>query len=150
MDHRRNPPARRLNRAATAAALLLAFGVHAATLGQQQFLPADEAFIPNAWVDEDTVTLAWQVAPGYYLYRHGFGASANGDELDATFPAGEEKVDDYFGKVEIYRDQVFATLPIAALGADDAVDITVRYQGCAEAGLCYPPTERTLNVQLAD
>lgn len=150
MDHRRNQFAQRLTLAALAAGLLLAFGAQAATLGAQQFLPADEAFVPSAWVDDGTVTLAWQVAPGYYLYRHGFGASTDGEELDAAFPDGEETIDEYFGKVEIYRDQVFATLPAAALGADDAVNITVRYQGCAEAGLCYPPTERTLRVQLAD
>ena len=150
MDYRRNQAAKRLSHALLALCMAcLAGPAAAATLGQQQFLPADEAFVPDAWAEGDSVTLAWQVAPGYYLYRHGFGVSADGEDLAADFPAGEPKFDEYFGDVEIYRDQVFATLPAAAIADGDTLELTVRYQGCADAGLCYPPTERTLRVDLA-
>ena len=149
MDYRRNPIADRLR----LALLIVCFAnltapATAAELGTQQFLPAEQAFVPDAWADGDSITLAWQVAPGYYLYRHGFGVSHADDKLAAEFPAGEPKVDAYFGEVEIYRDQVFATLATSSFSNAEQVELTVRYQGCADAGLCYPPTERTLRVSL--
>lgn len=121
--------------------------VSAATLGQQQFLPADEAFVPDAWVDGDAVTLAWRIAPGYYLYRHGFAAVVDGETVEADYPDGEAKTDEYFGEVEVYHDQVFATVPANRVDIDAITEVTVRYQGCAEAGLCYPPVERTVQLQ---
>lgn len=149
MDHRRNPPRHTLTRKLTAGLwlCLLAATASAATLGQQQFLPVDEAFVPDAWVEGDAITLAWRIAPGYYLYRHGFAAIIDGETVDADYPDGEAKVDDYFGEVEVYHDQVFATVPAAQVDADAVREVTVRYQGCAEAGLCYPPVERTVQLQ---
>lgn len=116
---------------------------------EPEFLPVDEAFQPDAWAEEGALTLAWQVAPGYYLYRHAFRVNVHGDAVPAVFPPGEARHDEFFGQVETYSDQVFATLPLPERLQDQPIiDVTVRYQGCAEAGLCYPPTERTLTVTL--
>lgn len=148
MDHRRH-----LRALTLLAAALVAAGASAADLqppaDTQAFLPVDEAFQPDAWAEDQTITLAWQMAPGYYLYRHAFRVNVLGDALPAVFPPGETRHDEFFGEVETYSDQVFATLPLPErLRQQEAVDITVRYQGCAEAGLCYPPVERTLHVRL--
>ena len=119
------------------------------------FLPVDEAFAPSAARTEDgDIAVTWQVADAYYLYRHAFdfelvdaGASNLGD---ARIPAGEKHTDEFFGPVETYRDSVRAVLPIAddTPLADDA-RIRVTYQGCADAGLCYPPQTKTLTIDAA-
>ena len=125
----------------------------APSTGQSEFLPVDEAF--RVYVeprDGNTADLLFQVTPGHYLYKDKISASADSDvartgQLD--LPAGEMKVDDYFGEMEVYHDDVEARIPIAR-ATPEAMDleVTVGYQGCADAGLCYPPQRRTFTVSL--
>ncbi len=94
--------------------------------------------------------LSWAIAPGYYLYRdriHIASTAAAVQIGNPEFPAGVVKQDDYFGKQVIYHNALVATVPVArASGA--VVPLSVTYQGCAEAGLCYPPITRTVSIQL--
>jgi thiol:disulfide interchange protein DsbD len=92
---------------------------------------------------------------GYYLYRHAFAVEARSGSSDVQetaligsleIPAGLAKVDDYFGPVEVYYGEVAVRVPIFA--AAGPAEIGVKYQGCADAGLCYPPETRW--VTLAD
>jgi thiol:disulfide interchange protein DsbD len=124
-------------------------------LGGGEFLPVDEAFRPMLIpVDGNTVEVTWQVAPGYYLYKDKISVSTSSDKVQLgtlELPAGELKYDEFFGESEVYVDDVFAALTIArATPAAMDLELTVAFQGCAEGGLCYPPTTRTLSVTLPE
>jgi thiol:disulfide interchange protein len=118
---------------------------------ENNLLPVDEAFVLSAEATSaDRIALHWKVAPGCYLYRHqlkvqadaGFAAQA------LQLPAGEAHHDEYFGRVETYRNALTAVLPGQARGA--RTTLKVRYQGCADAGICYPPQTRNVTVALAN
>ncbi|WIX32633.1 protein-disulfide reductase DsbD [Salinicola sp. JS01] len=113
---------------------------------QSDFLPPDQAFKPTLVRDGNGLDIDWQIEPGYYLYRHSFSAKADERELSLDIPEGETIEDEYFGRSEIYRHALrMTTQP----GAADT--LTLRWQGCADAGLCYPPQQRTFDLEsLAD
>src|SRR5690606_3173916 len=99
----------------------------------------------------DRVELSWAIADGYYLYRHRISVEAQGAGFDAgtlQLPDGEPHHDEFFGDVETYRGILRATLPGSAAPGTGAVTLKVRYQGCADLGVCYPPQARTLTVAL--
>jgi len=108
---------------------------------QDDFLSADQAFSLSVSRDDDTLIAEWDIAPEYYLYRHRFSVETDDGPVDIDLPQGETIEDDYFGRSEVYHYQV--TLR-AALG--DAEQVTLTWQGCAEAGLCYPPQHRTFDI----
>jgi thiol:disulfide interchange protein DsbD len=117
---------------------------------EPEFLPVDEAFVLTAEVAPDGSVLArWDIEEGYYLYRHRFAFSsrAGGDDAvtpvafgEPEIPPGQKKVDEYFGEVEVYYDSAQARVPVAR-GAG-LVEVGIEYQGCADAGLCYPPEQK--------
>ncbi|MFY9479695.1 MAG: protein-disulfide reductase DsbD [Aquabacterium sp.] len=120
----------------------------------QDFMPVDQAFQVQARVTQPgQVAIDFKVAQGTYLYRERLEARIDGpppEPLALTTPEGERKHDPTFDKVmEVYHHDVAATLALPALpppaqGADAAPPQTlaVVYQGCADAGLCYPPQTR--------
>jgi len=121
--------------------------------GSDEFLPPDEAFRFNAFPDgPDRVKLIWQIADGYYLYRSRIKAATTGDKAQLgglDLPKGETKTDEYFGKQEIYHHQLVVGVPVArASAAELPVPLKVTYQGCAHAGLCYPPITKEITVNL--
>ena len=108
------------------------------------FLPVDQAFRFDAVAaGGDAVRLNWEIADGYYLYRARIkvSTSATNVRLGAPqLPAGQVKNDEYFGRQEIYHHELIATVPVArTAGGALEVPLQVTYQGCADAGLCYPP-----------
>jgi thiol:disulfide interchange protein DsbD len=114
--------------------------------GSVDFLPVDEAFKVNVTLlAEDRLQVEWVIADEYYLYRHRFKFDASpGVELQqADIPAGLEKVDEFFGEVEVYYGLVSVTVPFKG---KEQFDFAVGYQGCADAGLCYPPETKTYQV----
>lgn len=128
-----------------------AFGSPGGALGD--FLPVDEAFEPVLTaIDGNTVEVAFRVTDGYYLYKDKISARAESDSARSgtlELPKGEIKVDQYFGEMEVYHGDVFARLPIARATPEAMdLDIELRYQGCAEDGICYPPVTRVLSVSL--
>ena len=117
------------------------------------FLPPDLAFRFAAVADgPDRVRLTWQISDGYYLYRARIKTETSSDraQLGAlAMPTGQTKTDDYFGKQEVYHRELTATLPVARSGGTSLdLPLKVTYQGCADAGLCYPPIVKTINVSL--
>jgi len=117
------------------------------------FLPVDEAFKPMLIpLDGNTIEVSIQVAPGYYLYKDKISATIQSDRVQLgrmELPAGEMKNDEYFGDMEVYHNDVFGKLPLVrATPATMDLDIDLNYQGCADGGICYPPTTRTLSVTL--
>ncbi len=130
---------------------LFVVSLPALAVSEKDLLPVDEAFGLSAQArDRGHIEVSWKIAPGYYLYRHRTtvksDAAFSADALQ--MPAGKKHHDDFFGEVETYRERLVAVLPGKA--ADDAGTVTleVRYQGCADAGVCYPPQKRSLQVKL--
>jgi thiol:disulfide interchange protein DsbD len=103
------------------------------------FLQVDEAFQFDFAQQGDEVTLSWKIADGYYLYKKQFKTVVKQAELGLPiFPTAEQVEDEFFGLSEVFRGQLNVTYPIISSVQDGIVKI--RYQGCADAGLCYPPT----------
>jgi thiol:disulfide interchange protein DsbD len=110
-------------------------------------LTADEAFRPlPPLLKGDQLKLEWDITPGYYLYRSRIEVSVVSPatiHLGAlSLPKGQPHHDDHLGDDEIYRNDLTAT----ATGATGLRRVRLRYQGCADAGLCYPPAEKEFDV----
>ncbi len=106
-----------------------------------QPLTVDEAFKLNA--DSQSVTA--KIAPGYFLYKDKMHVLVNNKELPV--PAGVVKTDEMHGTFESYRDEV--KIPLTATQKGPA-HIEVMYQGCSEAGFCYPPTKKSFDITLTN
>ncbi len=122
-------------------------------LGGGEFLPVDEAFRPILIpVDGNNVEVTFQIAEGYYLYKDKISVTALSDRVQLgklDLPDGKLKVDEWFGEMEVFYDDVFAPLSIARATPEAmALDLEVKFQGCADGGLCYPPQTRAIEVQL--
>jgi thiol:disulfide interchange protein DsbD len=133
--------------------LLISLAVGGPAGAEEEFLLPDQAFrISGQAQGPDQVTVSWDIADGYYLYRSKlkFRSRTVGIETGrAETPGGELRNDEFFGEVEIYRDQVDVSLPVErAPGADDILTLEATSQGCADAGLCYPPHKQTILLEL--
>jgi thiol:disulfide interchange protein DsbD len=122
-----------------------------AASNETDFLPPDVAFRVAATVDDNIIRVRWVIADGYYLYRHRMNITAESPDLVTFAPAmppGVIKIDPYFGSQEIYRQQVEAAVRFTRIDAGaHPVQIKVIYQGCADAGLCYPPITKVIYPQ---
>jgi len=112
------------------------------------FLPPDQAFqVSVSPAPQGGVSAHFTLAPGVYLYREQFKArlqASVGPELTASWqlPGGDMKHDPTFDKdVEVYHHDIDAQISWTGLSAEQA-ELTVVYQGCADAGLCYPPQKQ--------
>lgn len=115
--------------------------------GTVEFLPVDEAFRPDViLLPENKLQVEWVIANEYYLYKHRFKFEATqGVELQqAEIPAGLKKNDEFFGEVEVYYRLLSVIIPFQ--GNQKEFELTVGYQGCADAGLCYPPETKSYRV----
>jgi thiol:disulfide interchange protein DsbD len=120
-----------------------------------EFLDPDDAF--RATLSEagpDELLIRWDIAEGYYLYRDKLDIRLlSGDGVTAgpaSIPQGEIKHDEFFGDVQVFHHEVEASLPLQrASGAAMEVTVQLGYQGCAEAGICYPPIKKQLTLSLA-
>ena len=112
------------------------------------FLPPDVAFRVAAGVDGNVIRVRWVIADGYYLYRHKIEIQAESPDLVLSvpqLPQGTLKVDPYFGSQQIYQQQAQASVTYTRLDSGaHPLQIKVTYQGCADAGLCYPPITKVL------
>lgn len=115
---------------------------------ETDFLPPDVAFRVGARADGDDLQVRWVIADGYYLYRRKIEVAAESPDVVVvalTLPRGVTKTDPYLGTQEVFFQQVEATVAYKRFdyGAHP-LQIKVTYQGCAEAGLCYPPITKIL------
>ncbi len=107
----------------------------------EAFLPVLEAFQPSAWHDGETLYVGIENAEGYYLYRHQFAVETAVDGLELgepDLPQGLAKSDEFLGDVNVFYDSVVFEVPLEP-GYRGPLDIILTFQGCADAGLCYPP-----------
>ncbi|SEL49981.1 Thiol:disulfide interchange protein DsbD [Pseudoxanthomonas sp. GM95] len=136
-----------IHRLATLLALS-ALALPAVAVDESSLLPVDQAFALTAEATDQGIALHWKIADGYYLYRHRTAVTADGADFQAgtlQMPDGDKHTDQYFGPVETYRGRLDALLPGQSASTGN-VTLKVRYQGCADAGVCYPPQSRTLQV----
>jgi thioredoxin:protein disulfide reductase len=114
------------------------------------FLEPEQAFRLSAQAkDERTVEVRFDVAPGYYLYRERLSVQAPDGVIlgEPVIPPGKVKFDENFQKdVETYHGGLSFTVPVTQ--AAGPFTLTVNSQGCADAGLCYPPQTQMLRVSL--
>ncbi|WP_341661718.1 protein-disulfide reductase DsbD [Vibrio sp.] len=109
------------------------------------FVPVDEAFPFNAYQQDNRVFLDWQVKKGYYLYQDKLSISGENVKLNTLdIKDGTPHQDEFFGEVNIYTEPLFIEVPLT--NYQDGARLIVQYQGCAEAGFCYPPETRVVDL----
>lgn len=102
------------------------------------FLKVNQAFQMDFEQSGNQLIVKWDVAEGYYLYKEQFSIEADGALLgQPVYPKSSEIEDEYFGLSDVFKQDIEVVYPIIKADADAV--IRVRFQGCAEAGLCYPP-----------
>ena len=126
----------------------------AAPISAQEFLDPEIAFKPSVRaIDSQTLEIRYDIAKGYYLYRDTLkvrlldapaGVTLGKPEL----PAGKQKHDENFGNVAVFYKELKATISVQGLSGGETLKLSVTSQGCADAGLCYPPQSKTLTVQV--
>ena len=118
---------------------------------QEEFLKVDEAFQLTATAPlAGQVKLFWNIADGYYLYKKRISVST--DDTTATLgslelPNGRFQHDEFFGDVEIYENSLSLSVPVSTNSG--SINLVVSYQGCAPAGLCYPPATKKLDIAVS-
>lgn len=140
----------------TRIAALLVFAATASAAGldlpsnEPKLLPPEQAFRFSARaLDSNTLEARFDVASGYYLYRdklHFTLEKAPPALGSVALPSGQRKHDEFFGDVEVYRGAVTVKLPIAESAPRQAIVLVADSQGCADVGVCYPPTRQQVRL----
>jgi thiol:disulfide interchange protein DsbD len=122
----------------------------ALTLTQAEFLPVEQAYQVDVTVSGNQLLFNWSIRDGYYLYKDRFKFSAvdaNSQLQTPQFGAGKVKWDDYFeAELEVFYNATEVALPFST--AAEQMEIQIESQGCADAGLCYPPRKQWLTIDL--
>ncbi len=115
-----------------------------------RFLPVEEAFQFFGYLDAGQAVIFAQITPEHYLYKERLRISSQDPAITLAapkLPQGEERFDPFQNRqVETYSESFEIRLPYTP--ADHAsLDLAIEFQGCAEAGLCYPPETARLTLQ---
>ncbi|MBS1143835.1 MAG: Cytochrome c biosis protein, transrane region [Proteobacteria bacterium] len=135
--------------------LILIFSLFLSLAHAEEFLDPAVAFKPSVRaLDGQTLEISYEIAKGYYLYRDKFRFAVEGEAVtlgSPTFPKGKEHNDENFGKVEVYYKTVAIRVPVERMSSGQLpLSLKVTSQGCADAGVCYPPQSQQLAVNLPD
>lgn len=117
--------------------------------GEPEFLPVDQAFeLQPLQRAGRGVTVSFRITKDYYLYRDRlkFVLVSPAGTAVPTLPAGEPYKDEHFGTVTVYRGDLAIPVTLPPAAAKAPLQLKVTYQGCADAGLCYPPQTQTLDL----
>lgn len=119
-----------------------------AAIDASKLLPAEQAFVPTITVGEEGIKLQFTIADGYYLYRSKIEANTQPDNLlgQAKFSDGQNKTDDFFGTQEVYHQQALVQWSYQKPSQGEPYTLSISYQGCAEAGVCYPPVQNQFHI----
>jgi thiol:disulfide interchange protein DsbD len=124
---------------------LLSFGSKKTT-----FLPADKAFVLTVQAEDQHTLLAnFNITPDYYLYRNKISftiANGNFHIARVDLPNGEIKNDPNFGPLEVYHQSFQARIILDKVDNSMPLTLNASYQGCSDKGLCYPPIDKTFNI----
>jgi len=112
-------------------------------------LPVKEVFKLKALsVDGETITVSWLIKNNYYLYKDKISFVAEGARIEsAIFPKAKLKVDEFFGEVSIYDEPLEVTLLLSDI-TSNPIKLIIKHQGCWSGGVCYPPQNDTIKVDL--
>lgn len=134
-------------RAALVGALCCNVGAAAAEI---KLLPGEEAFRYAARaIDARTLEVRFTIADGYYLYRDKlrFGVEPESVAVGApSLPPGKVKDDEFFGRVETYREQITVRIPVERATPGQTLTLRADSQGCADVGVCYPPASQRIAI----
>lgn len=118
-----------------------------------EFLPVEDAYQLEISIDKRALLLSWDIQPGYYLYkdRFAFNNADTKSSISALYLTdGLVKYDDYFEKdLEVFYDLAEVELKLEDLPRDDFI-LKVASQGCADAGLCYPPQHDFYRINISN
>ncbi|MCK5355768.1 MAG: thiol:disulfide interchange protein, partial [Methyloprofundus sp.] len=132
--------------------LIVVFSQLSYAVNADDLLPPEQAFKVSAKPTADgNVLISWEIAEGYYLYRKKISFKSKTPAVSvesADLPAGEIKHDEFFGDMVIYRHQIESLLTLNRPDTALAFSLSIKHQGCADKGLCYPPQKTLLTIQL--
>ncbi len=115
-------------------------------------LDVDQAFVLNAWqVDGESLVAAFDVTPGYYLYRDKLVFDITGDAMgqQPELPESVLMDDKFFGPTSIYPENFDVRIPLTRSSPNSGkLLLTATYQGCAKDLICYPPVTKTFDIRL--
>lgn len=115
-------------------------------------LSARQAYAYKVTALADRIEVLWTIRPGYYLYRSRILFECASTEVklgNPALPRGETHEDEFIGAQEVYRSKVLIAIPYTVAGTrPNSVILKLKWQGCADAGLCYPPTTWETEVRL--
>ena len=115
---------------------------------KQEFLAPDQAFkMSVSSLGNKQVQITWNISSGYYLYMGMFEFSTDVETtniINAEMPDGLKKKDEFFGDVDVYYQSTYAKLTFDNISEN--TNLIIKYQGCADAGLCYPPIKKTISL----
>ncbi len=121
-------------------------------LGSKDLLAVDQAFVLSAKaISSDLIEVSWDITEGYYLYRNKTSIASQSTDIELgvpDMPVGKTKHDDFFGDVVTYRNHLKISVPVINKQGLSSIKILVKYQGCADVGVCYPPQKKTLTIDL--
>jgi len=128
------------------------FAQHTQALSPKELLPVDQAFnVSVKAISSELIEVSWVIADGYYLYRNKTSITSLSDGIELgvpDMPAGKTKHDEFFGDVVIYRNLLKISVPVTNKKSLSSLKIQVKYQGCADIGVCYPPQKKDLTIAL--
>ena len=122
---------------------------------EPEILEPDVAFQFGYDSKGNTVQAHWEIAPDHYMYRDKFKLVIKEGEGvsvgQVSYPKGDIKNDEFFGKIEVYHNNVDLAIPLVnATDKPVKTKLQITYQGCAEkTGICYPPIRKTAELTVA-
>lgn len=111
--------------------------------GNIDILPVEEAFELQVLRHDNMLEVLWQIQPKHYLYRHRLAVKGSKRLGVPRIPEGKAKTDEFFGEVEVYYEGLVVEVP---LEGNLPETIQIEFQGCADAGICYPPQKREITL----
>lgn len=133
------------------ALLLLLLSFSSFAIDEPELLEPEQAFRFSArMVAPDRAEVQYQIADGYYLYHHKFKFSSPDAKLgNPVIPPGKVKQDEFFGQVETHRGSLTISLPVTLPAGASQFTLKASSQGCADRGVCYPPTDNQIVLKTA-
>ena len=131
--------------------LLLVSGLTTAEIvkNQVEFLSSDDAFQPSIKIIKNNhLEVTWDIKEGYYLYLGMFEFSVDSPDMKiikVDMPEGKTKKDEFFGDVDVYYNSTNANIYFDTITSHSS--LILKYQGCADAGLCYPPVTKKFPLE---
>jgi thiol:disulfide interchange protein DsbD len=116
---------------------------------QVEFLSPEKAFQPSVkLIENNHLEVSWDIEEGYYLYLGMFEFSVDSLDMEiikVDMPEGKKKKDEFFGDVDVYYNSTKANIYFDKITSK--TNLILKYQGCADAGLCYPPITKKFSLE---